>query len=536
MSEETYSFLCPSCSAHLSVPVSMAGVSGPCPYCASEITSPMPQDVPTDDLEVIRTMEAQTATPPTSATPPPEDSPVPWEDEKFPKFDTGAVEYTTGTAATIERPPAAATSTASAPASKQSKKQRKLEKNTRLRDRRERQEKSKSGPAVGRSQPAAATATAATRGTATVLTDVPAGMSLFSKLCLGAAGVALVAIGSVFGLPMIMGDDGQEESPSPGSSGQYAVQPSVPPKNDRNLNDSPPLSEPPLAGNARAKPNVSPSEVGVAPDKGAVFPEIPELPAEDSQDVGEGVDPSIPDSLTEFTPSPDSPLVAPREALEKFLMANNWQERMQYCIGGKTLEKTLKTYYSGRIHGGQMEPIDISYTYHETDPDNTTQFFLFTVSFEIDENGQPVFLEIPVVVEQQNGKCLVEWETFAEFKDRHLRDFIEERVLNQPKKFHVVMERAHYHDDDPELNGKLDSGDYYCIKVESPNPDDNALAFLHLASSAGKALRDKLTWPRKVLGEAETPYVELTWKATATGTRYLEVTKLLAEKWRTPRN
>lgn len=182
-----------------------------------------------------------------------------------------------------------------------------------------------------------------------------------------------------------------------------------------------------------------------------------------------------------------------------------------------------------------MEPVDITYTYHETDPDGVTQFFLFTVAFEEDQGGEPVFLEIPVVVEQRDGNCLVDWETFAEFKDRHLKDFLESSTLGDPKSFHVVMERAHFHGSDPELNGKLESGDYYCVQIEAPNPDDQSKAFLDLSSGAGKSLKDKLTWPRKAIGEVETPYVELTWRKTASGTRYLEVTKLLGEKWRTAR-
>ena len=44
MSPDIYSFACPACGIHLSVPRVLAGVRGPCPQCHREITAPEPTE------------------------------------------------------------------------------------------------------------------------------------------------------------------------------------------------------------------------------------------------------------------------------------------------------------------------------------------------------------------------------------------------------------------------------------------------------------------------------------------------------------
>ena len=47
---QTITFNCPSCSAGLTVPGNLAGVSGPCPTCGNSITAPHPQSEPEPEL------------------------------------------------------------------------------------------------------------------------------------------------------------------------------------------------------------------------------------------------------------------------------------------------------------------------------------------------------------------------------------------------------------------------------------------------------------------------------------------------------
>lgn len=46
MASETFTFSCPHCQTRLTVPVSLAGISGPCPSCRTPITAPRPEPEP----------------------------------------------------------------------------------------------------------------------------------------------------------------------------------------------------------------------------------------------------------------------------------------------------------------------------------------------------------------------------------------------------------------------------------------------------------------------------------------------------------
>ena len=69
MASETFTFSCPHCQTRLTVPVSLAGVSGPCPSCRTTITAPGPAAEPA----TIATPVAAPASPPVT----PEDHVVP---------------------------------------------------------------------------------------------------------------------------------------------------------------------------------------------------------------------------------------------------------------------------------------------------------------------------------------------------------------------------------------------------------------------------------------------------------------------------
>jgi len=66
----------------------------------------------------------------------------------------------------------------------------------------------------------------------------------------------------------------------------------------------------------------------------------------------------------------------------------------------------------------------------------------------------------------------VDWLTFTEFKDKLLLHFLE-KWQDNPGRFHVMMRRTHYFDDDvPEKDKK------YCIEISPPMPGFSGFVFV----------------------------------------------------------
>lgn len=522
MSEETYSFLCPSCSAHLSVPVSVAGVSGPCPYCASTITSPMPDQVPLEDLIAIEDAAASEAAEQYETTPQPEYAPPvapeqPWNAPTTAADSAAEVSTVEAKTSAIPEPKTSGRKKRGerVPKGKQGKQRKRSEAKERQ-PQSQRREEAKPRPQESRGASAA-----------TVVDAPPSkGLSLFAKACLGITGVALVALGAVYGLPAIMGKSDDKPEDLKGGDGSALLNPStaqpvkqVPSDSieDSNVPD-PVIPEPRIVN--------TPEERSSAP---ASLPDAPDMGSDPSPAVG-STDTKLPESMTSYTPAADSILVKPRQTLEAFLAAPNWRERIKFVTGGQAMASEMRSYYA-QYPDGPLDPVSINWTLNDKDPDGT-EIFVFTTSFDVEGEDGIIYLDFPTVVEATKGKYTVNWRSFVEFKDRHLNEFITKRAFNKPQNFHVIALRSHFFGSDPELKSKVESGEFVCVKVNSPNPDDQTQAFLSTRNKSAKDMAASLAWEKAAGGHFDTPLLELCWKKTSSGTPYVEITKVLGDKWR----
>src|SRR5687768_5006620 len=59
MSSNLVSFTCGACEATLSIAVEQAGVSGPCPYCGTHVSSPRVDRLPAPELQPVELEERE---------------------------------------------------------------------------------------------------------------------------------------------------------------------------------------------------------------------------------------------------------------------------------------------------------------------------------------------------------------------------------------------------------------------------------------------------------------------------------------------
>lgn len=372
---------------------------------------------------------------------------------------------------------------------------------------------------------------------ASTVVDAPTarGLSLFAKVCLGIAGVALVALGAVFGIPAIMGNNGDDQLqlPAPnenGKGGAALLNPNpptlaagmTPNANAANVSNAPSISE---KQPANRSPEIEDVVETSSPNR------LPDPPSDDSSPAVGSTNTTLPASMTTYTPEKNSILVKPRQTLDAFMAATNWKERIKFVTGGQELASEMRSYYT-KYPDGPLDPISINWTLNDVDPDGKTEIFVFTTSFDVESEDGLIYLDFPAVVEGVNGKFTVNWRSFVEFKDRHLNEFVTKRAFNKPQKFHVIALRSHFFGSDPELKSKVEKEEFVCVKVNSPNPDDGLQAFLSTRNPSGKEMAAGLLWEKAAGGHFDTPLVELCWKKTSSGTPYVEITQVLGDKWR----
>ena len=590
MSEETYSFLCPSCSAHLSVPVSIAGVTGPCPYCGDNITSPMPDSVPEEDLraiagagsddgfdsdsggesyEQVADYQSKAELPEEMPEQLPEELPEeqpgdsaagafadnPWSEGPA-SFESSESSQSTESSVATSVPPstgALATEPSTTRKGRRKKRGQRVPKGKKKQRRDQQPQRPSQAAAIASDRPRDLAhidepenypATAPSALDEQVSQEPAAqfsppvefldkgqstGMPPLAKIGLGLAAVAAVALGALFGLPYIMGNDegdSQDNLPLGG--------PQQPPYNQGG-----PESESPTVGGSpddEQEPTPQPDDPPIIPDvnngeiPGVIEMETPNR--EIARPADGGIDPNLPESLTNFKPAQDSILSEPRAALDSFLAAPNWRERMNYSTGGSSLENEMRAYYT-QYPDTALDPVSINWLISEKSQDGKAEVFIFVVALDIERrDGGYIYLDIPAVVENRGGKCTVDWNNFVEFKDRHLYEFITKRVFNSPQKFHVTTIRTHYFGSDPELKKKLESGEFACVQIDAPGTDEGIKAFLNTRTKKGKEMVGNLGWAKAAFREFDTPLVELCWKKTSGGAAYIEITDVLGLKWR----
>ena len=202
---------------------------------------------------------------------------------------------------------------------------------------------------------------------------------------------------------------------------------------------------------------------------------------------------SAPQKITESKSPPEA---APSvKALKAFLTANTWTERLRWCQKPDSIRPLMQKYYQKHKEG----PINVSridFLNHFPEKNGVPEYTMFEVT------GPEFANPILVLIDQPPKKnAQVDWETFTEFRDQTLFQFLNNDSAT-PSKFRVMMHRKHYFDKDvPELD-KLEG-----FEIFQPNTDYTGAVFSVKGSDVTKQILSQLQW-----GNDLAVILELAWK------------------------
>lgn len=208
-------------------------------------------------------------------------------------------------------------------------------------------------------------------------------------------------------------------------------------------------------------------------------------------------------------------------ALDRFLKAKNWQERLEFVQKPKDTRWLMERYYQSagdgplRAAGVQVIPRDPS-----ADDKNAPAYHLFRIW------GGDFSSEIPVMVEESESGWRVDWLAFVEFKDRLLQKFYETQD-KLPRRFRVLLRRKTY------FAGMTDyevpnAGSRACYELQTPVPGFVGYAFVEPGTELMAELDRRVGWD--VLSAAMV--VELQWRFGDGQKRWVELTGLPGVGWR----
>jgi hypothetical protein len=234
------------------------------------------------------------------------------------------------------------------------------------------------------------------------------------------------------------------------------------------------------------------------------------------------VEPSAPPAATTaaVTPTPKRIGKVPAEAkpaleaLEKFLAAPNWKERLSYVqkpeVVGASMEQHAAASGDGPIRVGAIDFLERYPSKAGVPP-----YCMFEVS-----GGE---LEHPVLtlVEQSSKEgSRVDWQAFIEFKDDLLLKFLEKKG-SPPQKFRGLLRRKHYFDKDvPDISSKD------AFELEQPNAHFEGHVFVPRGSALGKQLANQLPW-----GQDMPVIAELVWKSDSKAW-WVQIENIISYGWR----
>lgn len=215
------------------------------------------------------------------------------------------------------------------------------------------------------------------------------------------------------------------------------------------------------------------------------------------------------------TAPPDAQPAA--EVLKKFFAASTWQERLPYSQAANKMKGLMQRYYEDKPDG----PIRVNRIELLRQDPNPEVGGAPQCVFQV---GGPSLEEpLPVMVESSADGWKVDWLTFTEFKDKLLLHFLE-KWQDNPGRFHVLLRRTHYFDDDvPDKDKK------YCIEVSPPMPGFSGFVFVPKSSPLAKELDRTVGW--QVNNAAA--IVELQWMKQD-HYQWVEITAVPQYNWHTP--
>ncbi|WP_146850228.1 hypothetical protein [Brevifollis gellanilyticus] len=186
------------------------------------------------------------------------------------------------------------------------------------------------------------------------------------------------------------------------------------------------------------------------------------------------------------------------EALQKFLLAANLKERLEFTLGADVMRPIMERYYSSNPDG----PITV----------DSIGLVRFDPKPQMGGGPHAVFglesktweFPVPVMLEMSQGRFKVDWLSFVEFKDRLLEKFLA-GYQEGPARFHVGITRTHYFEDKvPNVSNK----DVFRISPAPPNPFASVI-FIDKDSDLGRELRDKIPWGSQVWAIVELEWMKL---------------------------
>lgn len=202
------------------------------------------------------------------------------------------------------------------------------------------------------------------------------------------------------------------------------------------------------------------------------------------------------------------------DALRKFFQAKTWQERLPFVQTADAMRPIMEQYHAANPDGA-LNPSHIQLIRHDKAPETGPPHCVFQVS------GGGLKQPLPIMVEITEDGWKVDWLTFTEFKDELLQKFLESPQPG-PARFHVLMRRAHYFDDDvPALDKKI------CFQVMPPMPGFNGDVFAQKGTSLARELDKHLGWDVSQAAAV----VELQWRKEDRH-QWVELTSLVQLNWR----
>lgn len=320
------------------------------------------------------------------------------------------------------------------------------------------------------------------------------------------------------------------DSTSPSGSAPSKFDPTSDPQSKALPTTSPPSNQPPPPPNSplsAATPPLMvlpalPATAGNLPSAPAANVPPPPAPANSSLvEVASPPSPGPPVNVVEHTPSAPAMIVGVTpesqpalDALQKFFQAKTWQERLPLVQVPGAMQPIMEKYYANNPDGA-LYPSNIQLIRYDKAPETGPPHCVFQVA------GGGLKQPLPIMVEITDDGWKVDWLTFTEFKDELLQKFLE-APQPEPARFHVLMRRAHYFDDDvPSLDKKT------CFQVMPPMPGFNGDVFAQKGSSIARELDKQLGWEVSQAAAV----VELQWR-NEDRRQWVELTNLVQLNWR----
>lgn len=218
-----------------------------------------------------------------------------------------------------------------------------------------------------------------------------------------------------------------------------------------------------------------------------------------------------PAQLTVDAPPETQPAL---DVLKKFFEAATWEQRLAYVQSPESMRPIMQKYYATASDG----PLHISHIQlirQDKAPETGPPHCVFQVA------GGGLQQPLPIMVESTEEGWKVDWLTFTEFKDDLLVKYLES-FQPQPARFHVLIRRAHYFDDDvPALDKKT------CFQVSPPMPGFSGDVFVVKGTALARDLDRHLGWD---ITQAAV-VVQLQWRSEDRY-QWVELTDLVQYNWR----